>query len=191
MYGCESWTIKKAEHWRTDAFELWCWRRLLRVPWTERRSNQSILKEINPEYSLEGLMLKLHYFGHLMQRADSLEKTLMLGKIEGRRRRRWQRMRWYHQLDWHEFEQTLGDSEWRTGKPGGDPDNHNGVITNLEPDILECEVKWALESITTNKASGGDRIPVELFQILKDEQAPQNYHMSQEYHHNPPKDSRW
>ena len=89
MYGCENWTIKKAEHQRTDAFELWCCRRLLRVPWTARRSSQSILKEINPEYSLEGLMLKLkfQYFGHLMQRADSLEKTLMLGKIEGRRRR--------------------------------------------------------------------------------------------------------
>ena len=89
MYGCDSWTIKKAEHWRTDAFELWCWRRLLRVSWTARRSNQSILKEINPECSLEGLMLKLQlqYFGHLMQRAGSFEKTLMLGKIEGRRRR--------------------------------------------------------------------------------------------------------
>ena len=89
MYGCENWTIKKAEHQRIDAFELWCWRRLLRVPWSARRSFQSILKEINPEYSLEGLMLKLkfQYFGHLMQRADSLEKTLMLGKIEGRRRR--------------------------------------------------------------------------------------------------------
>ena len=94
MYECESWTIKKAEHQRIDAFELWCWRRLLRVPWTARRSNQSILKEINPEYSLEGLMLKLQYFGHLMQRADSFEKTLMLGKIEGRRRRGRQRMRW-------------------------------------------------------------------------------------------------
>ena len=95
MYGCESW-IKKAEHWRIDAFELWCWRRLLRVPWTARRSNQSILKEISPEYSLEGLMLKLKllYFGPLMWRADSFEKTLMLGKIEGRRRRGWQRMRW-------------------------------------------------------------------------------------------------
>ena len=95
MYGCESWTIKKAEHWRIDAFELWCWRRLLRVPWTTRRSKQSILKEISPEYSLEGLMLKLklQYFGHLMRRTDSFEKTLMLGKIEGRRRG-WQRMRW-------------------------------------------------------------------------------------------------
>ena len=89
MYGCESWTIKKALHGRIDAFELWCWRRLLRVPWTARRSNQSILKEISPEFSLEGLMLKvkLQYFGYLMQRIDSLEKTLMLGKIEGRRRR--------------------------------------------------------------------------------------------------------
>ena len=86
MYGYESWTIKKAESQRTDAFVLWCWKRLLRVPWTPRRSNQSILKEINPEYSLEGLMLKLQYFGHLMQRTDSLEKTLMLGKIESRRR---------------------------------------------------------------------------------------------------------
>ena len=108
MYGCESWTIKKAECWRIDAFELWCWRRLLRVPWTARRSNQSILKEISPEYSLEGLMLKLklQYFGHLMQRANSLEKTLMLGKIEGTRRRGQQRMRWlgHHRLNGHEFE---------------------------------------------------------------------------------------
>ena len=94
MNGCESWTIKKAEHRRLDAFELWCWRRLLRDPWTARRSNQCILKEISPEYSLEGLMLKLQYFGHLMQRADSFEKTLMLGKIEGGRRRGQQRMKW-------------------------------------------------------------------------------------------------
>ena len=96
MYGCESWTVKKAEHQKTDAFELWCWRRLLRVPWTARRSNQTILKEISPKYSLEGLILKLklQYFGHLMQRSDSFEKTLMLGKIESRRRRGWQRMRW-------------------------------------------------------------------------------------------------
>ena len=96
-YGCKSWTIKKAElNWRTDVFKLWCWRRLLRVPWTAKRSNQSILKEISPEYSLEGLMLKLklQYFGHMMQRTDSFEKTLMLGKIEGGRRRGWQRMRW-------------------------------------------------------------------------------------------------
>ena len=96
IYGCESWTIKKAEWWRIDAFELWCWRRLLRVPWTARRSNLSVLKEISPEYSLEGLMLKLklQYFGHLVQRTASLEKTLMLGKIDGGRRRGWQRMRW-------------------------------------------------------------------------------------------------
>ena len=96
MYGCESWTVKKAECRRIDAFELWCWRRLLRVPWTARRSNQSILKEISPGCSLEGMMLKLklQYFGHLMRRADSLEKTLMLGKIESKRRRGWQRMRW-------------------------------------------------------------------------------------------------
>ena len=96
MYGCESWTVKKAEYQRIDAFELWCWIRLLRVPWTARRSNQSILKEISPDFSLEGLMLKLklQYFGHLMRRADSYEKTLMLGKIEGRKRRGRQRMRW-------------------------------------------------------------------------------------------------
>ena len=96
MYGCESWTIKKAEHRRIDALELWCWRRLLRVPWTARRSNQSILKEINPEYSLEGLILKLklQHFGHVMQSANSLEKTLMLGKIEGKRRRGQQMIRW-------------------------------------------------------------------------------------------------
>ena len=109
MYGCESWTIKKAEHHRTDAFELWYWRRLLRVPLIVKRSNQSILKEINPEYSLAGVMLKLklQYFGHLMQRADSLEKTLMLGKIEGRRRRGQQRMRWLdHRLNAQKFEQT-------------------------------------------------------------------------------------
>ena len=96
MYGCENWTVKKAEHWRIDAFELWCWRRLLRVPWTARRSNQSILKEISPGCSLEGIMLKLklQYFGHLMWRADSLEKTLMLGGIRGRRRRGRQKMSW-------------------------------------------------------------------------------------------------
>ena len=96
MYGCESWTVKKAEHWGTDAFELWCWRRLLRVPWTARRSNQPILKEISPGISLEGMMikLKLQYYGHLMWRVDSLEKTLMLGGIGGRRRRGRQRMRW-------------------------------------------------------------------------------------------------
>ena len=98
MYGFESWTIKKAERQRIDAFELWCWRRLLRVPWTARRSNQSILKEISPEYSLERLMLKLQYFGHLMQGSDSFEKTLILGMIEGRRRRGQQRMRWLEDI---------------------------------------------------------------------------------------------
>ena len=114
-YRCESLTIKKAEHWRIGTFELWCWTRLLRVPWTARRSNQSILKEINPEYSLEGLMLKLkrQHFSHLIQRADSLEKTLMLGKTEGRRRRRQQdkMVGWHHRFNGCKFEQPLGDSE--------------------------------------------------------------------------------
>ena len=112
IYGHDSWTLKKAEHWRIDAFELWCWRRLLRVPWTARRLNQSIVKEISPEYSLEGLTLKLQYFDYLLWRTDSSEKTLMLGKIEGRRRRGRQRTRWLdgitHRLDGHEFEQALG-----------------------------------------------------------------------------------
>ena len=118
MYGCESWTIKKAERRRIDAFELWCWKRLLRVPWTARRSNQSILKEINPEYSLQGLMLKLklQYFDHLMWRTDSLEKTLMLGKIQGRRRRgqttEGKMVGWHYQLNGHEWRW------WWTGKPG-------------------------------------------------------------------------
>ena len=114
MYGCESWTIKKSEHRRIDAFELWCWRRLLRVPGTARRSNQSILKEISPGCSLEGLMfkLKLQYFGHLMWRADSFEKTLMLGKIEGVRRRGRQRMRW---LDGHGFGLTPGFGDGQGG----------------------------------------------------------------------------
>ena len=109
IYGCESWTIKKAEHWRIDAFELWCWRRLLRVPWTARRSNQSILREISPGCSLEGLMLKLKLqnFGYLMLRADSLEKTLMLGKTEGRRRG-WQRMRWLDSIT-DSMDMSLGE----------------------------------------------------------------------------------
>ena len=117
MYGCESWTIKKAEHQRIDAFELWCWRRLLRVHWTARRSNQSIVKEVSPECSLEGLMLKLklQYFGHLMWRADSFEKTLMLGKIERRRKSGWQRMRWLDGINGHEFEQAPGVCDGQGG----------------------------------------------------------------------------
>ena len=121
MYGCESWTMKKAEHWRIDAFELWCWRRFLRVPWTARRSNQSILEEISPEYSLEGLMLKLklQYFGHLMQKTDSLEKTLMLGKTEGRRRREWQKIRWLDGItDSMRWVWASSGSWWWIGKPG-------------------------------------------------------------------------
>ena len=120
MYGCESWTVKKAEHRRIDAFELWCWRRLLRVPWTARRSNQSILKDISPGCSLEGIMLKLklQYFGHLMQRVDSLEKNLMLGGIGGRRRRGRQRMRWLDGItDSMDVSLTSG-SWWWTGRPG-------------------------------------------------------------------------
>ena len=116
VYGCESWAVKKVEQERIDAFELWCWRRLLRVPWIARISNQSILKEINPEYSLEGLMLKLkrQYFGHLMWWAYSLEKTLMLGMIEGRGRRGWQRMRWLDGISWV---WAKSGSWWWTGKP--------------------------------------------------------------------------
>ena len=121
MYRCESWTIKKAERWRIDAFEVWCWRSLLRVPWTARRSNQTILKEISPECSLEGLMLKLklQYFGHLMRRTDSLEKTLMLRKIEGRRRRGRQRMRWLYGItNSMRWVWVNSESWWWTGRPG-------------------------------------------------------------------------
>ena len=120
MYGCESWTVKKNECWRIDAFELWCWRRFLRVPWTARRSNQSVLKEISPGCSLEGLMLKLklQYFGHPMRRADSFEKTLMLGKIQGRRTRGWQRMRWLDGIS-DSMDIGLGGLRelWWTGRP--------------------------------------------------------------------------
>ena len=121
MYGCESWTVKKPECQRIVAFELWCWRRLLRVPWTARRSNQSILKEISHGYSLEGMMLKLklQYFGHLMWRVDSLEKTLMLGGIGSRRRRGWQRMRWLDGItDWWTWVWVNSGSWWWTGRPG-------------------------------------------------------------------------
>ena len=123
MYRWDSWTIKKAEHQRIDAFKLWCWRRLLRVPWTARRSNQSTLKEISPEYSLEELTLKLQYFGHLMRRANSLERTLMLGKIEGKRTRGRQRIRWLDSITdstGHQSEQTPRDSEglWRAAVHG-------------------------------------------------------------------------
>ena len=136
MYGCESWTVKKAELWRTDAFELWCWRRLLRVPWTARRSNQSILKEISPECSLEGLMLKmkLQYFGHVIWRTDSFEKTLMLGKTEGRRRSGWQRMRWLDGITDSmdvSFEWTLGVGDRQGGllccSPWGHKVGHDWV----------------------------------------------------------------
>ena len=146
MYGCESWTVKNAECRRSDAFELWCWRRLLRVPWAPRRSNQSILKEISPEYSLEGLMLKLklQYFGYLMQRTDSLEKTLMLGKTEGRRRRGWQdeMVGWDHWPDGHGFGWTPGVGDGQGGLACCSPWGHK------ESDMIKqlnwTELNWII-----------------------------------------------
>ena len=147
MYGCESWTVKKAERWRIDAFELWCWRRLLRVPWTARRSNQSIRKEISPECSLEGLMLKLElqYFGHLMRRVDSWEKTLMLGETGGRRRRGRQRMRWLDGItDWTWVRVNSG-SWWWTGRAccdlWGCKESDMTEWLNWT-ELTELEVKW-------------------------------------------------
>ena len=137
MYGCESWTIKKAEHWRTDAFELWCWRRLLRVPWTARRSKQSMLKEISPEYSLEGQMLKLQYFGHPMRRTDSLEKTLLLGKTEGRGGgddRGWDG--WMASPIRWTWVWTSYSIWWWTGKPGVcSPRGHKELDIDWEPEL--------------------------------------------------------
>ena len=147
MYGCERWTIEKAKCRRIDASELWCWRRLLRVPWTARRSNQSILNEISPEWSLEGLMLKLklQYFGYLMRRADSLEKTLMLAKIEGRRKRGQQRMRWiwwHHRLNGHEFGWTPGVGDGQGGLACCDSWGHKESDTTEWLNWTEQKIKF-------------------------------------------------
>ena len=166
MYGCDSWTVKKAERRRIDAFELWCWRRLLRVPWTARRSSQSILKEITPGCSLEGLMLKLKrlYFGHLMRRVDSLEKTLMLGGIGGRRRRGWQRMRWLDgitdlmDVSLSEFRELVMDREARHAAINGVANSRTQLSnwTELKPSKTNNKKKdnsnriWKLVSIWTS-----------------------------------------
>ena len=153
MYRCESWTIKKAEHRRIDTFELWCWRRLLRVPWTARRSSQSILKETIREYSLEGLMpkLKLQYFGHLMWRTDSLEKILMLGEIEGRKRRGYKTMRWLDGItDSNESEQALGDGEGEGGLACCSPRGHK------ESDTTEWATKEGAQKTKTSRDAKAD-----------------------------------
>ena len=161
MHGCESWTVKKAERWRIDAFELWCWIRLLRVPWTARRSNQSILKETSPGCSLEGLMLrlKLQYFGHLMQRVDSLEKILMLGGIGGRRKRRWQRMRWLDgitdsmQMSLGEFWELVVDREpWHAAIHGVTKVGHDWVteLNWTELCLLQVGRKLVLLCVLSN-----------------------------------------